>query len=320
VDEYITRHPGTPLAQELKTKVEWCRQQPVKTGARRRPAEATREEQLARGRELLSYQRPDGAFPFDPDKRHYVKDDFVVAREYLEPMGLVGDTALDLCVVPAMELLQLADATGEDQFRQAARRALDFCLPQERPEGGDYWETPLHSPNLLAAGHAAVAYYLAFRAFKDERYRLKAVHWVRALIPFTHLWEPPDKPMLYNTKPCLCSSDWYFANWVRDHVQWEVLATFSLSIEHKIDWGKEDPGIDWHCFHRGVTLAAVRWMTDHREEKWLPHNLPHTLEMYRRGEFDGCYPDTHNSITGNYGGAMITPDGIAANLLKVMEY
>ena len=30
-------------------------------------------------------------------------------------------------------------------------------MPMRRPEGGDFWETPLHSPNLLAAGHAANA-------------------------------------------------------------------------------------------------------------------------------------------------------------------
>ena len=56
----------------------------------------SREEQVRRGEELLLYQREDGAFPFDPDGRHYMKDDFVVAREYLELMDLSQDTALDI--------------------------------------------------------------------------------------------------------------------------------------------------------------------------------------------------------------------------------
>ena len=41
----------------------------------------------------------------------------------------------------------------------------------QRPEGGDYWETPLHAPNLLATGHAAVAFELGYRTLGDERYR-----------------------------------------------------------------------------------------------------------------------------------------------------
>lgn len=109
------------------------------------------------------------------------------------------------------------------EYRDAARKALDYCIPMQRPEGGDYWETPLHSPNLLAAGHAAIACYLGYREFGLEDYKNKAIYWIRCLLPFTNLWEPEPDSMLYNTKPCLCSSDWYFANWVRDHVQWEVL-------------------------------------------------------------------------------------------------
>ena len=319
-ERYIARNPGTPQAQALQAKIDWCRQQPGYQDRQRRSLlNMTRDEQLKRGAELLSFQRADGAFTFEPDGRHWVKDDFVVAREYLEPMGLAGDTALDITVLPATELLALADATGETAFREAARKALDVCLPMQRPEGGDFWETPLHAPNLLAAGHAAIAYYLGYRAFGDERYLRKAVHWIRCLLPFTHLWEPDDKPMMYNTKPCLCSSDWYFANWVRDHVQWEVLETFASSLQHGIDWGAIDPDIDWRRFHEGVTLAAVRWMLDHTRQKWLPHNLPWTLDLYRQGALDDCFPDTHNTTTGNYGGAAILPDIIAVNLMGILE-
>ncbi len=322
-DRYIAAKPDSDVAKSLQEKVEWCRQQPgFQTGRGRNRLGGTPEEQLKRGRELLTYQREDGSFPFDPDGRHWTKDDFVVAREYLEPMGLAGDTALDLCVTPVPELLALAESAGDAAFRDAARgaarRALDYCLPMQRPEGGDFWETPLHAPNLLAAGHAAVAFYLGYRAFGDDRYRRKAVHWIRSLLPFTHLWEPARLPMLYNTKPCLCSSDWYFANWVRDHVQWEVLETFATSLQHGIDWAQIDPEIDWRRFQEGVTLAAVRWMLDHTQKNWLPHNLPWTLGLYEQGLLDDCFPDTHNTTTGNYGGAAIMPDAIAVNLLGLL--
>jgi len=322
---YIARNPDSPLAKGLAEKVAWCKQHGGEPGGRRDHVRGTEslEEQRQRVEKLLSYQREDGSFPFDPDGRHYVKDDFVVARTFLEPMGLGGDTALDMSILPAMQLLALAETTRDQalaaQATTAARKALDYCLPMQRPEGGDFWETPLHSPNLLAAGHAAVAYYLGYRAFGDERYRAKAIHWIRSLLPFTHLWEPAGLPMAYNTKPCLCSSDWYFANWVRDHVQWEVLETFSLSLQHGIEWASIDPEIDWNRYHEGVTVAALRWMLDHTDGKWLPHNLPDTLELYRQGLMDCCFADTHNTVSGNYGGMGIMPDAIAVNLLGILE-
>ncbi len=311
LEGYIARNPASELARGLQAKLEWCRQQ--------EPKKPDQDALLERGLKLISYQREDGSFPFDPDGRHYAKDDFVVAREFLEPMGLAQDTALDMGALAALELLELFAATQDSRCRDAAQGALEWCLPLTRPEGGDFWETPLHAPNLLAAGHAAVAYYLGFKVFSEPRYLERATHWIRCLLPFTHLWEPSDKPMLYNTKPCLCASDWYFANWVRDHVQWEVLETFALSLRHGIDWAQVDPELDWRRYHLGVTLAATRWMIDHNDQNWLPHNLPDSLELYRAGMFDACFPDTHNTTTGLYGGMAIPPDVIAVNLLGLLE-
>lgn len=317
---YVARYAGSEIATRLAEKLEWVEAQPThETYLPLREKNLSREALLAYGQDFLEWQRADGAFPFDPAKRHYHKDDFIVATTFLEPMGHAQDTALDITVLPVLDLLYLAKATGEDAFAEAAQRALDFCLKMQRPEGGDYWETPLHSPNLLAAGHAAVAYHVGYQHFGDERYLQKAVYWLRALLPFTHLWEPDATPMLYNTKPCLCSSDWYFANWVRDHVQWEVLETFALSSSYGIDWSTVDPEIDWHRYQRGVTTAALRWMLDAKVATWLPHNLPDTLALYKEGLLDSCFADTHNSVTGNYGGMAILPDVIAVNLLDLLQ-
>ena len=192
-------------------------------------------------------------------------------------------------------------------------------MTMTRPEGGDYWETPLHAPNLYAAGHAAIAYYLGYKAFGDERYREKAIYWIRAVIPFTHLWETTDVQMMYNTKPCLCSSDWYFANWVRDHVQWEVLSVFNVSSRYGIDWNEIDPAIGWDRYLKGITVAVIRWMHTRNDNDWRPHNLPETYGPFKNGEFDYCFADTHNSTTGNYGGAFIGPTLIAENIYTIID-
>jgi len=327
LQRYVNEYGATPLGQELKAKLEWCRQHPhyVKPrlhhmGKLSRVLSFSREEQLAYGQELLALQREDGAFPFDPDHRHYTKDDFVVSRAMIEPMGLAGDTALAISIVPAMELLVIGEITGEQAFLEGARKTLDFCLPMRRPEGGDFWETPLHSPNLLAAGHAAIAYFSGYRHFATPAYKAKAIQWIRSLLPFTHLWQPDHSEMVYNTKPCLCASDWYFANWVRDHVQWEVLETFATSSVYGIDWAEVDPAIDWQRYHEGITVASLRWMIDHRQENWRPHNLPATFEAYKQGLLDDTFADTHNSVTGNYGGMVILPDVIAINIMALLDY
>ena len=322
-DRYIRENPDNPIAKELKDKVDWCRQKTghiLVTKAMQDISDEQKENMLRRGKELLSYQREDGSFYFDPDGRHKSKDDFIVVRNFLEPMGLTYDTALDICVVPAMELIRLAEATNDESIKEGAHKVLEYCMDMTRPEGGDYWETPLHSPNLFAAGHAAIAYYMGYRLFGDHCYKEKAIFWIRALLPFTHLWQPKNVEMLYNTKPCLCSSDWYFANWVRDHVQWEVLNIFASSVTAGIDWGEIDPEIDWHLYHKGITSAAIRWMVDHNRENWQPHNMPWTFDAYKKGLFDGCFVDTHNSITGNYGGMFIPPDAIAINIFGLMDY
>ena len=60
-------------------------------------------------------------------------------------------------------------------------------------------------------------------------------------------------------------------------------------------------------------------MNVHTDKNWFPHNLPATTERYNKGEYDYCFPDTHNSTTGNYGGMMIMPARIADNIYAVMD-
>ncbi|MCE5250185.1 hypothetical protein LLG96_08185, partial [bacterium] len=317
LERYVRENADTKVAKELKAKIAWCRTQVPEKKATK--SDSDNKGLIEQGDTLLKYQREDGSFYFDPDGRHYVKDDFKVATSFIEPMGHAGDTALDLCMTPVPTLLDIAEKTGKPEYKNAARKALEYCMSMTRPEGGDYWETPLHAPNLYAAGHAAIAYYLGYKAFGDERYKARAIYWIRSLIPFTHLWETADVKMMYNTKPCLCSSDWYFANWVRDHVQWEVLSVFNLSGNYGIDWDTVDPEINWNRYFKGVTIAAIRWMHTSTDNDWRPHNLPETYEPFRNGEFDYCFADTHNSTTGNYGGAFIGPQLIAENIYALID-
>ncbi len=309
---YVNENKQTPLAKELMQKIDWSQNQ-----VSQRESGEHKNSRIASAEKLLSDQNPDGSFPFNPDD--IGKDDFKVATSFIEPMGLRGETALDITIRPATTLLTIGKETGDPRFLAAAKKGFDFCMGMKRPEAGDFWETPLHAANLLAAGHAAVGNYRAYEQFNEEKYKEKAIYWMRTLIVFTHVWETENVKMLYNTKPVLSSSDWYFANWVRDHVQWEVLSVFAEVAHHQLKWDEIDPEIDWIRYQTGITNAIIRWINLREENRWLPHNLPETYPRYLRGEYEYAFPDTHNSVTGNYGGMMIMPSRIADNMYYLLD-
>lgn len=304
LQRFIKENKDTELARELTEK--------IAPFIKERTENAPDIEKLREtGDRIMSWQREDGAFCFDPDGRHYGKDDFVVARSFIDPMAQSGDTALYLNTISAADLVRIYEQTGDKKYFDAACRSLDLFMDAIRPEGGDYWETPLHAPNLLAAGHAANVYYYVYKRHGVERYRAKAVYFLRCLLAFTHLRAPKSVPSLYNTKPCLCCSDWYFANWVRDFVQWEVLHCINHAQSLGIRYEEIDPELDWLTYVEGVTTATYNWMADHKKNNWRPHNIPSTLEAYERGDYDCCFSDTFNSVTGNTGGMFIHPSNIA---------
>ena len=175
----------------------------------------------------------------------------------------------------------------------------------------------MRSPNLLAAGDGAIAYYLGYEVFGDRRYLKKSIYWLRSLLVFTHLWQPDELALMYNTKPCLNQTLWCGSSWVDADVQWEILKVFAESSRLGIDWGKVDPEYDWHRFQKGITVAVLRWMVDHNDET---HNArPQDPGAVRRGLFDGYYYDTINIDNGTYAGALIEPLHVMGNLLPVLK-
>jgi hypothetical protein len=318
---YLREYGGTELGRSLAEKFAVAAAVPGFGLQSRDPFHLDgldRKQQLKHGRELLAAQRADGAFPYEPQGRHASShaglNHLPLAQNLYRPLGMAGDTALDLNAVPALELLRLAELTSEQEFKKAAYRALDYCLPMLVPDGGDWWETPLHSPNLLSAGHAAIAYELAYQASGEQRYRTKAIYWLRALLTFTHLWEPLGVTDLYCTKPCLCATDWVTNSWVDTHVQWEVVQSLALAGELGIDWVQVDPAIDWHRYAEGIASAATHWILDKSRAAELPYS-----EDLALGNLDGVLADAHDPITGQNWGMQLEADYVALLLMDVLE-
>ncbi len=323
IRRYLKKFGETPLGMSLARKFEIASHQPGFALSKRDPRyidRLSRDEQINHGRTLISLQQEDGSFVYEPNNPQSLSyaneaiNHLPFAENLHKPLGIEGDTALELNVVPAIHLLRLAELVSDDSLRQAAYRALDYCLPMLVPDGGDAWETPLHSPNLLAAGHAAIAYELAFRASGREVYRDKAIYWLRGLIPFTHLWEPKGIHDLYCTKPCLCATDWTTTSWVDTHVQWEVIQALALSSMLGIDWGDIDPKIDWHRYEEGIASAATHWMLDKSRKDELPYDIDLAL-----GNLDGMFADAHDPVTGQNFGWQLMPDYLAWLIMDVLE-
>ncbi len=122
---YANDHHKTQLGKELLFKVESMR---PKISGEKSDSEKDMQNQINAGENLLKLQRPDGSFAFDPEGRHYRKDDFKVATSFVEPMGQDGETALDITILPAIDLLNIGQKTGDQRFLDAARKpSISVC-------------------------------------------------------------------------------------------------------------------------------------------------------------------------------------------------
>lgn len=329
VREYVERDDADPeLVESLEDKIEWCEAQQDGADDEGEPSfDLGRPLSVARsvdeadadalGEQLLEIRREDGAFTYDPDGRH---DDFRLEwLDHSRPLGQPGETDLGFCVEGGAALLLVGRMTGEDTYTDAGLETLEFALQFDKPAGDDWWETPIHGPNLFAGGKAAVAYALAHEETGAEHYRDRAVYWFRSLLAFTHFWEHEEMDMLYNTKPCLVSSIWTVVSWVNNHVIWEVLSVFSTMDDLGIDWAELDPELDWDTYHEGITVAVLRWFIDSRADEEFLDRFQFPEEETKAGEYDGLYADIHDPIEGAYAGGPITPDDVAKNVSILLE-
>ncbi len=330
LERYIERYQGSRLAESLREKLARARAKEAaeKDPARREeshhipldfakvPAEALKTY----GDGILETQEADGSFPLRLDDQRAATwrpvgiNHWPFATNIYKAMSNEGDITLENNVVSALHLLLIAKQTGEKSYLDAACKALDFCLPMLVADGGDAWETPVKAPNLLATGHAAMAYELAYRATGKEVYRKKAIYWLRGLLVFTNLWEPKKTHNLYNTKPCFCATDWATTSWVDAQVEWEVIEILSQSREYGIDWAEVDTAIDWHHYEEGIAYATTWWMLDSSRADELPLDVDLGL-----GNLDGMFADQHDPVNDEHMGWQLFPEDYANIILNVLE-
>ena len=330
IDWYIQNGKDKKLAAELAAKAAWCRKQgdfrenpPRQKGKIKGTYEMFRwyseEELRLQADALLTAQQPDGSYRIDLESLYKTQNSLqhlqMAAR--WKPMAMQGDTAINLCVTPAIYLLLMGDHLGEPKYLEAARKALEFSMRWERPEGGDWWECPLHAPNLLTAGWAMLAYELAARVFDDKRYHDRARHFLRSLLPFTYLAEPAKQKLLYETKPLYGTTGWHYIAWTDRCVQWQIILLIDISAQLGVDWTKMDPEVDWATYRRGAVTAGLRWMVDSKNPEWMlkcEELVPDVLS----GRLDMTFSDVHDPVNDMFSGIglAINPAYMAASIFE----
>ncbi len=328
VDWYIENGKNREVAEALRAKVEWCRAQGAFI---ERPDRSERvpgvlelmrwytdDELREMGEFMLERQTSGGEFPFDPQGLH--QTNHLRMADRWRPLGLPGDSALDLCVTAAGALISIGEALGEGRFVNATRTTLDFAAQWDRPEGGDWWETPLHAPNLLTAAHACLAYCMGWKAFGEESYLRRARHFLRALLPFTYLWEPKGTRLLYDTKPLWGTTGWHYMAWTDRCVLWQILLFFDLALQLGLDCTELDPELDWATYRRGALAAGLRWVIDSNDEEWML-KCEDTSEEVAAGAADMALADVHDPVDDMFGGLGLRIDAahLAAMLVEGVE-
>ncbi len=323
IDWYVQNGVDRDVADGLRQKAEWCRGQgtyverPDRTVRIPGVLELTRwysdEDLRAMAEFMLGRQTPEGDFPFDPQGLHATNHLRMADR--WRPLGLPGDSALDLCVTGALMLLCIGDLLGEERFVSAARKTLDFAMRWERPEGGDWWETPLHSPNLLTAAHAVLAYWTGWHAHGEERYRERARHFLRCLLPFTYMWEPEGKALLYDTKPLWGTTGWHYMAWTDRCVLWQILLFFDLAGQLGLECAELDPELDWVAYRRGAAAAGLRWLIDSSDPEWMRNCEDRSREV-AEGAADMALADVHDPVADMFGGIGLRID--SASLAAIL--
>jgi hypothetical protein len=329
VDYYIENH-DCELSKALVEKRKWCLEHSKRTLREKGCFEKMFDlfdwfndyELKEFADKILKKQSKDGNFPFIPPAEKGVAHHYKAASAW-KPLGQQGDTCVNFCATSAFLLMMVGDVLEDDKYLAAAKKALDFAMPLNRPEGGDWWETPLHAPNVMSAGYMALAYYVGWKLFKDDKYLDKAIRSIRSLLPFVTLWETKECKMLYHPKPLFGATAWHAIDWTTRHILWQTLMLFELYGDLGIDWAEIDPEIDWATFHKGITHAGLRWIADSKDKDWMSQIAfeEKLHDMLLKGKLDMIVPDNYDPVTNKYYHlcVFIAPDTLASNIIQIMK-
>lgn len=266
--------PGLPLALLL--------------GVDRASLESERDYVCA----LISSQREDGAWPFCPDAR-------------LQVFGASGDTATGLTAAVARKVLHYAVVSLDQTALASGLKALDWLSGQTRPEGGQSWESPLHTPDLLAAADLVKAFLTGYQITGAPEYLEQAKLWAARGLPFLYLWQADERPrMAYATVPM------FGATWL-DVQPWFGLASPWVGMQYAdslTDLARLDNSGPWRKLAEGILAFAAGLQIPAGEERaGLVPDAWDVVEGGKPYQFD-LAPKTLLKLASNLAGRPLSAD------------
>ncbi|MFK7694451.1 hypothetical protein [Paenibacillus sp. HJGM_3] len=238
------------------------------------------EEQM---QTLMDTQTPSGSWVYDKE------------NAYNPPLGSNGTPLLGQTALNTKLLLKYAAMTGSKKAEEAGFKGLAALGSMgEVPRAGQPWEVPLHTPDILAAGHAAGAYLQAYKLTGEDRYLQKSAKWAQAGLPFVYTWGVQERPMMeYGTIPIFGASA-YINSWLASPVQWNGLV-YAYEV---LDLARYDSSGPWKQVADGILASAEKQQASGKDEVWR-----------------GGYPDNWRLISNSRSDSvMLNPEEIVKTI------
>ena len=202
-----------------------------------------------------------------------------------------GETVLGICAHFAFILLKHARISGNENSLKAGLKALKGMDRFKVPRGALASESPLKTPNLLAAAYAVGAYVEAHAITDDKRHIERAEKWARSGLAFIYHWNLPDRPaMRFASVPAFgTTSD--ARQWFGVPSQWSGLV-FAYHLQHLARHSQRG---NWMKIAEGIVHSGMR-------------------QQWTEGEFKGTYPDGLYEFCTEGRPPYVTPENIMVNL------
>jgi len=241
---------------------------------------------------LLGRQQPEGSWVFDPDESN--KRDTIHHKDY-HMLGDKGDVELGTCANNSYQILKFARISANSDALDAGLKALKYMRRFEVPRAAQVWEVPVHTPDVLAAAHAVLAYLEGYKLTGDQDYLDEAVRWAWTGLPFIYMWNNADMPYMRYASIPVFGATWFTHSWFGRAVQWNGL-DYAYSL---LKLSEHDATLPWREIATGITVSAMYQQED-------------------AGKYEALYPDSYDFMMKSKASWWLSPAGILRNVFALL--
>lgn len=242
-------------------------------------AETTLDYWKRKAKGFQSIQNDDGSWGFYPDQPHQ------------KELGDDGQVASGTISRTASYLLEVARINGDPVATEVGLRGVDALNRFRVPKGGQAWECPIDSADILVAAKASRANLDAYQITGDKAYLDMATYWARTGFPFLYLWNYEETPLQRYASIPIFGTSFFQVNWRGVPVQWCGLDyAYTLQLLSGYDSSE-----DWLRIARGIVNSGL-------------------LQQMTEGPYKGTLPDSYADRFSRPKSAFINPENIMTNL------